>query len=218
MSTLFLGGPPIGCDSMTITYPFIEAVEAQAGRSIEMETRLSDTSLANCHAQQQSRLFTLPPELRNVIFELATQPDSATPECDYIGNSTDSYHLPGDVWSISPSTVLPQICRRAWLESNFLPLKYAEHIFEIRGSEMLGSVESQCLSLSGQDELKRLICTYLTTCGNTNCVNVGQASWSHFARTERDLLPTSRSSRHRTGSTRNCLSMPLCSSAIQRQV
>lgn len=79
-----------------------------------------------CHLQECSPLFRLPAELRNEIFALATLPYEDKKR-KY--KETDYYYRPEHHAAYRASTSLLRTCRRAWLETNALPVSQMEHCF-----------------------------------------------------------------------------------------
>ena len=93
----------------------------------KLESRVTTETLLKCHLQEQSALFAkLPAELRNNVFELATQPDDDT---DHKYAESDFWSRPGCRAKPKYNTNLLLTCRRAWLESNSLPLRQARFAF-----------------------------------------------------------------------------------------
>ena len=107
-------------------------VENDTDRTVTIETQVTDTSMRKCNLQPQSRLFQLPGELRNAIFEFATRPyDDPKNEI----SKMDFCYRPGHEAKHKTSTGVLLTCRRAWLEANTLPMLQAEHCFWFRDSE-----------------------------------------------------------------------------------
>ena len=111
------------------TFPIVESIEAIARRSVSIETRLNDNNLAKCNLQEQSPLFKLPAELRNLIFEYACLPYD-TLEDKY--NDTNFYYRPEHQARHLTSYSILLTCRRAWLEANHLPMQFGDHTFWFR--------------------------------------------------------------------------------------
>lgn len=99
----------------------------------EMQRRATEDTLAKCNVQKDSPLFTiLPAELRNIIFELATQPydDPSNPY-----KESDYYYRPGHHAKQKSDIALLLTCRLIWLESNHLPLQQACPTFWFKAEE-----------------------------------------------------------------------------------
>ena len=114
------------------TFPTIESIETLAKRTVSIETLLSDANLAKCHPQEQSPLFRLPAELRNTIIEYTCTPYD-DPENKY--DDTEYYYRPEHQARQLISYSILLTCRRAWLEANHLPMRYAVHTFWFRDSD-----------------------------------------------------------------------------------
>ncbi|KAF7189074.1 hypothetical protein HII31_09496 [Pseudocercospora fuligena] len=85
----------------------IERLERKCKRKITIETKPSHDSLKKCHLQEQSPLWKLPPEIRNVIFDLVTIPELVEHAEGYAKKVDGVIH-----------TNVMKTCRRAWLEIN----------------------------------------------------------------------------------------------------
>ncbi|KAK5172554.1 uncharacterized protein LTR77_002674 [Saxophila tyrrhenica] len=103
----------------------VARIEAYAHRAITIETESSDHTIAKCHTQEQSPLFQLPKELRDEIFMYATSPE----DIDFIWPGLGRNQRPDKQPTGLPHTGLLATCRRAWLETNQLPMQQTEHRF-----------------------------------------------------------------------------------------
>ena len=108
------------------SFPLIEYTETLTKLPVSIATQLTVDNLAKCHLQEQSPLFKVAAELRNLIFEYATQPYD-DPESHY--NSTDLYYRPEHRARHITSCSLLLSYRRVWLEANHLPMQQADHAF-----------------------------------------------------------------------------------------
>ena len=104
----------------------VEAIERKTKRWLTIETSLTDDTLARCNSQLESRLYRIPKELRDLIFEYACT-QSADPRHPY--KETAYHHRPGHTARHKTYTSLLSTCRRIWLETNSLPMQQAEHCF-----------------------------------------------------------------------------------------
>jgi hypothetical protein len=140
----------------------IEDLEARVKSTITIETEPTYQNLARCNWQEQSPLFRLPKELRNLIFAFAAAPhDDPT-------HKTESGKFAAQTGRFSKqtaSTSLPRTCRRAWLESNALPLRQLEHRFWF--CSVFSEAEQDWTKLSPPDEDVRLW-SFLTTLKSSN--------------------------------------------------
>jgi hypothetical protein len=90
------------------------------------EELLSHTQDDHIHRQEQSYLFRLPPELRQVIYELAVTAYS-DPSRPYDVNT--HYCRPGHTHALRIDTELLQACRIMYLEARQLPLSCNTIVF-----------------------------------------------------------------------------------------
>ena len=113
-------------------YPLVRDIEERSGRTVSIETELTEENLAKCILQFQSPLFRLPAEVRNTIFEYTCQPyHNDNPPF----NGDDYYYRPESRVRQMTSTSLVRTCRRAWLEANHLPLEIGDHTFWFTASD-----------------------------------------------------------------------------------
>lgn len=125
----------------------VEQIESRSKRSVTIATDLNEDNLSKCDQQDQSELFSLPLEIREIIWHYATTPYddpefASSPLGDFhhitfhpSGEFYDPSYTAGQVSSVA----LLQTCRRVWLETNRLPLEKAK---------------LSCASLSGADRMK----------------------------------------------------------------
>ncbi|KAK4631539.1 hypothetical protein CLAFUW4_02785 [Fulvia fulva] len=98
-----------------------------------LENKVTNESLAKCNMQSQSPLFgVLPPELRNDIFELATQPYD---DERHVYKPNAYFYRPGHHAKQKVDTASMLTCRRVWLEANYLPMRQFEPTFWFKGEE-----------------------------------------------------------------------------------
>lgn len=57
-----------------VVLPKLLQIERRTGRTVTIETALTDDNLATCDPQNSSPLYDLPKELRDLIFSFATAP------------------------------------------------------------------------------------------------------------------------------------------------
>ena len=101
-------------------------IERQTKRTLFMNGDMTDSNLTKCHPQQDSPLFKLPVELRDLISAFATaQYDDA----DHKYKETAYFYRPGHTARHKTCFNWLLTCRRAWLEANKLPMQQAEHAF-----------------------------------------------------------------------------------------
>ncbi|KAK5170390.1 serine/threonine-protein kinase bud32 [Saxophila tyrrhenica] len=101
----------------------IAQIEKQTQRQVTIATD-PEKAGARCHPQDQSPLFRLPGEIRNVIFSFATEPElERHPTFHY--EPLDWY--PKSAAQQKHRTALLPTCRRIWLEANHLPMQQATH-------------------------------------------------------------------------------------------
>lgn len=111
-------------------YSHVEDIEQKCARTVTIETALNDKNLAKCHPQDQSPLFKLPAELRSMIFHFACLPYDD--EYDDPWEETAFYYRPEHRARHVTDVSLLLTCRRAWLETNHLPLQLGDHSFWFR--------------------------------------------------------------------------------------
>ncbi len=109
-------------DSPSVQYK-LESIEGTTDREITIESDLNETNLAKCHPQHRSPLYQIPTELRQVVFDLATQPHY---DGNHMYDQTDYRYRSGHRARHLYSTGLLQTCRRIWLETNALPMRKAD--------------------------------------------------------------------------------------------
>ncbi|KAK5172557.1 uncharacterized protein LTR77_002677 [Saxophila tyrrhenica] len=101
----------------------IEEISYLTNQTVTIETERTDTNIAKCHLQEQSKLFGLPKELRDKIFTYTTW----SKDIDYgaglpgFEKHTDRRARLGK----TTSTTFLLTCRRAWLEASHLPMRQA---------------------------------------------------------------------------------------------
>lgn len=105
----------------------VKALELECYQAISIEAEEHDESLAKCHPQEPSPLFsTLPREIRDLIWSFATMPvEDETRKY----NTNEYYCRPGHRAPHKTYTDLLYTCRRVWLEANALPMLQAEQCF-----------------------------------------------------------------------------------------
>ncbi|KAK3704886.1 hypothetical protein LTR37_013577 [Vermiconidia calcicola] len=105
----------------------VESTEQQFNRRVAIEYDETAETLARCHSQDQSPLFSvLPRELRDYIWRLATSPF----EDDWHSyEKNEYYYRPGHTARLKTHFELLLACRRVWLEANAFPMLQAEHCF-----------------------------------------------------------------------------------------
>jgi hypothetical protein len=107
-------------------YPLVRDIEERSGRTVSIETELTEENLSKCLLQFQSPLFRLPAEVRNAIFGYTCQ---SYPNENPPFKVHDYYYRPESRVRQITSTSLVRTCRRAWLEANHLPLEMGDHTF-----------------------------------------------------------------------------------------
>lgn len=110
----------------TSRYSTLNQIEESTKLPLSIHTRLTPFTLSKCHPQLQSPFFTLPAELRDIIFSLATQPNYAP---DTFLEEMDIKYRPNHHAKWTVSTALLKTCRRIWLETNHSPIGQAHHCF-----------------------------------------------------------------------------------------
>lgn len=97
-----------------------QAAERKARRTVSIATDPTPANLAKCNPQPQSRLFSLPQELRDLIYAFALAPwdDRA-----HSYGTREYYYRPGHVAKQMVLTDLLLSCRRVWLEANTMAIK-----------------------------------------------------------------------------------------------
>ena len=104
----------------------VQSIESDTNKTVTIETAITAENFAKCHSQGQSLFFKLPAELRNVIFAYATLPYD---DPDHPYEETDFYYRPGHHARHRVCTSVLHSCRRAWLETNGLPMRQMVHSF-----------------------------------------------------------------------------------------
>lgn len=103
------------------TFPSLsDAIEAKTKRTVSIAMSTTSANLAKCNSQSQSRLFSLPRELRDLIYEFALSPwdNRARPY-----GTREYYYRPDRVAKHMVLTDLLLSCRRVWLEANTKAIK-----------------------------------------------------------------------------------------------
>lgn len=95
-------------------------MEKKTRRTVSIATSPTPENLAKCHPQSQSRLFSLPQELRDLIYALALAPWNDRAQ-SY--GSREYYYRPDHVAKPMVLTDLLLTCRRIWLEANSIAIK-----------------------------------------------------------------------------------------------
>lgn len=129
--------------------PTLEEIERQTGANISIATELSTANLSKCNLQQQSPLFRLPAEIRNIIMPMVAERFD-DPANEYV--ERQFWWRPGHHAKHLYSTAFLRTCRRMWLEANALPMLQAEHCFWYRESDR---VPTWCTAVSS-DEIERM--------------------------------------------------------------
>lgn len=107
-------------------HPFVSEIEERTKRFITIEHRKDASNLARCHSQWQSRLFCLPMEIRDIIFDYASRSTIGSDELKSGPQCLTLLRMPV-VWRMNLSWL--RACRRIWLEGNAFAWKHAEPTF-----------------------------------------------------------------------------------------
>lgn len=105
---------------------YTKEIEQQCHRPISIFSAEDCDALSRCHPQDQSPLFALPREIRDLIWALATA-QFEDEQHQYEANKF--YCRPGHKARHKTFTDLLVSCRRVWLEANAFPMLQAEHCF-----------------------------------------------------------------------------------------
>ncbi|KAK5170388.1 uncharacterized protein LTR77_004975 [Saxophila tyrrhenica] len=101
----------------------IAAIEQETSQRVTISAERTESNIANCNQQIQSPLFNkIPPEIRNEIFRLTTQPYY---QPDNIYSQNGLYHHQDDNLAQTQCTSLLRTCRLVWLETHALPSVHA---------------------------------------------------------------------------------------------
>lgn len=126
----------------------LATIEKQTGRTVSIATTTTHENLQRCHPQDQSPLFHLPAEIRNLIFTYALTPDPRKDSFDA--------QLLHPIDRFSPQVL--QTCRRIWLEANTYLLDNATPEFFLYRSNPFGdAIEESEATIRGIVELERFL-------------------------------------------------------------
>lgn len=100
----------------------VEKLEKKAKQVVSIQTELTEENLKKCHAQLQSPLFQLPAELRELVWEAVFSPKEE-PSIGYQDAYLEMRRQQKFCLDLSKT------CRLAWLETNGIAMRRAEHRF-----------------------------------------------------------------------------------------
>ncbi|EME40169.1 hypothetical protein DOTSEDRAFT_28075 [Dothistroma septosporum NZE10] len=109
-----------------ISFPLVSEIESTTERFVGIESRCTDANLNRCNRQAQSPLFSIPAELRSLIYDYTSMPDT-DPSTMKEGPGCIDMLGCGSVWAANLSWL--QTCRLLWLEANAIVFKYTEPVF-----------------------------------------------------------------------------------------